>query len=80
MPAYVLIQEGGSSGELYLHSHPSLKEAEEDRRSCEEDGAYRTSPIIEIPDALATHAEVFYQAVEAILRASLELGFPGAVA
>lgn len=77
MPSYVLIQEGGSSCEMYLHAHLSLKEAAEDRCTCEQEGAFRTSPIVEVPDALAAHGELFYETVEAILAASWQLGFPG---
>jgi hypothetical protein len=40
--AYALIQEGGTSMEKYVHSHTSIEEAKEDRKSCDE-GAYRTS-------------------------------------
>lgn len=66
--AFVLIQEGGASTELYLHSHGTLEEAEEDRVSCSKDGAYRTSEIVEVPDDLANYPG-FYEAVEELLRA-----------
>lgn len=75
--AYVLIQEGGSSDELYIHSHESLLDAEEDRVSCSRDGAYRTSEIIEVPENLATQ-EGFYEIVEKLLVASRHLSCPAA--
>lgn len=69
---FVVIQEGGSSMERYLHAHGSLEEAEEDRIDCAR-GAYRTSRIIEIPGALGALGEVFYGAVEEILDAQDDL-------
>jgi hypothetical protein len=57
---FVLIQEGGSSMELYIHAHGSLGEADEDRLSCETNGAYRTSEIVEVAESLAD-MEGFYE-------------------
>lgn len=65
-PVYVLIQEGGSTYELYIHAHPTLDEAEADRVSCEEDGAYRTSDIIEVPRSLADQPG-FYELAEQLV-------------
>jgi len=72
-PAYVVIQEGGSSSELYVHSHESAEDAEDDRVSCSANGAYRTSPVLELPAALAQHGEVIYEFLEDFLKASREL-------
>lgn len=72
-PAFALVQEGGSSDELYLHSHPNEDDAVEDRYSCAEDGSYRTSQVVEIPPALAALGEVFYETAESLLKASAEL-------
>jgi hypothetical protein len=47
--AYALIQEGGSSQELYLHVHDTLEEAEADRLECA-DASYQTTDPIEMPD------------------------------
>ncbi len=74
-PVYVLIQEGGSSQELYIHAHSTREEAEEDRRSCCEDGSYRTSDILEVPASLANHPK-FYEFAEQLARATLTLDYP----
>lgn len=70
--AFVLVQEGGISSELYVHSWDSFSEAEDDRVACSRDGAYRTSPIVEVPNRIANQ-EGFYEAVEALLQVSREL-------
>jgi len=72
-PAFMLIQEGGSSSELYVHAHSSEEDAIEDRYSCTEDGSYRTSPVVEVPPVVAALGEMFYETVEALLRASNDL-------
>jgi hypothetical protein len=63
---FVLIQEGGSSLELYIHAHSSRGEAEEDRVNCEDNGAYRTSEILEVPESLADMAG-FYELAEKLV-------------
>lgn len=73
-PAFVVIQEGGSSGEIYVHSHESHADAEDDRIDCAK-GAYRTSRIIEIPPALAELGEAFYEVLEQVLEASLKMEY-----
>lgn len=70
--AWLLVQEGGSSSELYVHGWNTQEEAEDDRVNCTRDGAYRTSPVIEVAANLANHCS-FYQTVEALLGASREL-------
>lgn len=73
---YVLIQEGGSSCELYIHAHTTRADAEDDRISCRDDGAYRTSEnIIPVPRSLAEHP-MFYEIAEQLLTASKNLSFP----
>lgn len=74
-PAFVLIQEGGSSSELYIHAHATYTEAFADRVSCAEDGSYRTSEIIEVPADLASHPK-FYEVMEQLVRATLTLDYP----
>ena len=63
---YLIIQEGGTSHELYLHAHSTAEEAEEDRVSCAR-AAYSTSPVIKIPGVLASLGEQFYGVVEEVL-------------
>lgn len=66
---YCLVQEGGSSKELYLLVHATCEKAQAVRVSCAREGAYRTSSIVEVPRSLA-HADGFYDAVEALVLAS----------
>jgi hypothetical protein len=73
--SYVLVQEGGTSEELYLHAHESLEHAQADRQSCEDDGAYRTTDILEIPSRLANRPG-FYEHTESLLRLLPTMGFP----
>lgn len=48
--AFVVIQEGGSSTELYVSAWDTAEEAEDHRVSCRNDGAYRTTEPVEMPD------------------------------
>ncbi|WP_128645077.1 hypothetical protein [Rhodococcus sp. BS-15] len=48
--AFVVIQEGGSSTEFYVSAWGSVDEAEAHRISCRNDGAYRTTEPVEMPD------------------------------
>lgn len=64
---YLVIQEGGSSTELYLRAHASRELAEEDRIRCAA-GAFRTSPVVAIPRAVAD-TPGFLEAVEMALLA-----------
>lgn len=73
-PVYVLVQEGGSSSELYLHAWETREDAEQDRIDCARNGSYRTSAVIEVPGALARQAS-FYDVVEEILRAAVHLEY-----
>ncbi|WP_434716088.1 hypothetical protein [Paraburkholderia sp. A3RO-2L] len=76
---YVLIQEGGTSTELYIHAHATRDDAEADREECETNGAYRTSEIIEVPASLATHP-AFYEIAEQLVRAVSTIDFPSSTA
>lgn len=68
----VTLQQGGSSGEVYINATDNAEEAAEFRRSCEE-GAYATSESIEVPAALAAHGEALYTLLEEVARAAVEL-------
>lgn len=70
-PAFVVVQQGGSSLEVYIHSSSTREDAEAFRVECEE-GAYQTSEIIEVPAALAAHGETFYEVLEAVAQAAIE--------
>lgn len=72
---FVVIQEGGATGELYTSSWPTREEAEAFRFNCRDEGSYRTSPVIEVARALAR--EPFYEVVEQFMRSAvLELSYP----
>lgn len=70
-PAFVLIQEGGSSTEYYVHAWDTRTEAEQDRINCTRDGSYRTSEIVEVPGAIANQPG-FYDAVAEIVSATTQ--------
>lgn len=72
---YLVVQEGGSSTEIYCQEFDILSEAQEYRLECER-SAYRTSPIINIPRTLAD-APGFSDAVQSALVASLSFEYPG---
>lgn len=69
--AFVVVQQGGSSGEVYIHSSETREDAEAFRVSCEE-GAYQTSEVIEVSAALAAHGEDLYEVLEAVAQAAIE--------
>lgn len=72
--AYIVIQEGGSSTERYVHIHDSEDSAMADRIDCAS-AAYRTSDIIAVPASLARQ-EGFLDAVVAVVQATLSFDYP----
>jgi hypothetical protein len=73
--AFLVIQEGGSSMEMYAHGHDTLEDAEADRFSCRDGGSYRTSEVIEVPETLASHPD-FWDIAEQIAKAALDVDYP----
>jgi len=73
-PAYLTVQEGGSSAEIYINVADSQAEAEDFRKSCAQ-AAYRTSAPIEVPADLAVLGEPLWSLIEDILRASLNFEY-----
>jgi len=71
--SYMLVQQGGSSSEVYLHAHETEADAEVDRIDCAENGSYETSPIVEVPAPLVELGETFYETVQGILQASKDM-------
>jgi hypothetical protein len=66
---YLVIQEGGTSEEIYIHVSTSAEDAEAHRRECAS-GAYRTSAVFEVPEAVAAVGEEAYAAfIESVARA-----------
>lgn len=50
-PIYLVVQQGGSSREFYLHTFDTIKEVDDYRKSCDK-AAYRTSAPIKITKAV----------------------------
>lgn len=71
---YIVVQEGGSSTEIYVHAYSSRQAADYNRLSCAS-ASYRTSEVIEVPVSLA-HQPEFLNALGQILRASLSFSYP----
>lgn len=71
---YAVVQEGGSSVEIYLHTFDNRTDAVKGRAECA-DGAYRTSEVVPVPRALADHPE-FDAVVESILQSTLSFDYP----
>jgi hypothetical protein len=69
---FAVVQEGGSSTELYVHQFDQAEDAQQYRVDSWKDGAYRTSPVVEVPLSLADHPE-FNTVVENLLKAALEV-------
>lgn len=64
---FVVIQEGGSSNELYVHALDSQSDADAYRKSCRDEGSYRTAATVEVPDSLVNLSE-FFEVFEALVR------------
>jgi hypothetical protein len=69
---FFVVQEGGSSSELYIQSFNTRASAAKYQRSCWDEASYRTSPVISVPASLADQPG-FSEVVEALVRASHEL-------
>lgn len=71
-PHFLVIQEGGSSQELYVQSLFTRAQAARYQASCGAEGAYRTSDVIEVSADLAEHPD-FYRIAEQLARAVFSL-------
>ncbi len=70
-PVLVVIQQGGSTQELYVHTFDTVKEVKAYRRSAQR-ASYRTSPEFEVPRALAD-TPGFCDALQSAMEAAGEL-------
>lgn len=73
-----MIQEGGSSQERYITSWGTEDEANAYRKSCDDEGSYRTSEPIEVPPILLMNGEAeqaLYDLLERVAKA--EVDYPG---
>lgn len=67
--AFLVIQEGGTSSELYVHGFDTLSDAQAFRLSCANKGAYRTSDAVKIPLDIADN-DSFWDVIGEILMPS----------
>ncbi|WP_130355661.1 hypothetical protein [Pigmentiphaga kullae] len=72
---FLVIQEGGSSQELYTHVFDNRDDADAYRTSSADEGSYRTSSPIEVPLSLADHP-AFGCVAEAIAKGAVSVDFP----
>ncbi len=77
---YFVVQEGGSSNELYLHTFNQRRNAQRYRHSCSK-AAYRTSPIGRLPvillDALSQLGDTeLFEALFTLHDAIQEVDYP----
>lgn len=69
--AWLVVQQGGSSHEMYLHGFVNKREAETYRRSAAR-SSYMTSEPIPVPLDLEAHPE-FHRTFEAAIDAAMRL-------
>lgn len=69
---YMVIQQGGSSTEMYIHPHNTLREACADIKSCAK-ASYNTSGPIKIPGSLSTLITAMNKDTEGELWVLLEI-------
>ena len=72
---YLLVQEGGSYGELYLRTAETLEEAHASRVACLNAGSYRTTTPVAAPVSLLSHPQ-FFDVVGALLDSLDDMEYP----
>ena len=72
---YLLVQEGGSYGELYLRTAETLEEAHAFRVACLNAGSYRTTTPVAAPVSLLSHPQ-FFDVVGALLDSLDDMEYP----
>lgn len=70
--AFLVVQQGGSSSEVYIHVSESEEMAQEFKDDCEK-GAYHTSEILPVPKEVAVLGEAAYSFIEEVVQAAFEL-------
>jgi hypothetical protein len=71
---WYVVQEGGSSTELYLHGFDTRRQADAYRKRAAK-SAYRTSPPVSAPRALADMPD-FDRVLEEIIHEVTNIGYP----
>ena len=69
---YVVVQEGGSSEELYVYSFDSDEDASAYRLDAWASGSYRTAPTVKVPASLAAHP-AFFEVAQQLAKTALTL-------
>lgn len=69
VPVFIVIQEGGSSAELYAHAFNTNTDAENYRRVASDEWGYRTTAPVPVPSSLADHP-AFLEMTEALVQAA----------
>lgn len=72
---FCVVQEGGSSVEIYLGAEMS-EEAAQGLRASYAEASYRSGDVVRIAGPVAAMAEQFLAAAEDILKSSLEFSYP----
>lgn len=72
---FLVLQEGGSSAEMYAHGFDTIESADSYRESCVKDGSYRTSQPIPIPQALLDHPD-FCEVAQDIAKGAVNVDYP----
>jgi hypothetical protein len=66
---FLVVQQGGSSREMYLHAFDTLEQADKYRADAYENGAYQTSEVFEVPVGIETYMEE----IQDIIAAAVEM-------
>lgn len=74
-PGFIVIQEGGSSAELYAHCFDTADQAEAYRTSCADQASYRTSNPIAVPSELLDHP-AFQAVAKQIAEGAINVDYP----
>tara|TARA_R110002110_G_scaffold8326_7_gene41876 strand:- start:140 stop:622 length:483 start_codon:yes stop_codon:yes gene_type:complete len=72
---YLLVEEGGIYGELYLRTAETLEEAHASRVACLNAGSYRTTTPVAAPVSLLSHPQ-FFDVVGALLDSLDDMEYP----
>lgn len=74
---WLVVQEGGTSDELFAATYDTYDNAEAFRWSCEQDGSYRTTVPVEVPRSMAGNPN-FHGIAERLARDVVNIDYPSA--
>lgn len=64
--AYIVVQEGGTSTELYVITFDTEEDANEYREECSRDGGYSTTPPVRVPKGLEQYLNEIQEVVRSL--------------